>query len=972
MIRFSLASSFARRTQGKSPRPKEGPASRRRLAAERLESRRLLTTAAVTPLFRDDDFTITGTFAYNLVQTEYRDSIPNGQYTGSGHIYWESPTKGQATLQGVATGAGSDRVLVAGSFRNCSSYNIRDEGSLSLQLDAGANAITVDSADATSTTYTSYTDLTGGFCAADTPNSVFFGGLPSKYGGSFNASTFKAAVTYTDPSVGVTVASPAATVNWSTTTATDFALSVGVTNGAPVIPENWSEVSQSPTTPDDAFLDAQGGRLDILVEMTGKPVNAPAAGPNTPVGTVALAWASNNTNSATLQTITIDSTDAPVALYWNSSMLFASITNLPTKPSWAQFVKVSVAASGFTESSTANNVAYVPIKTFEAQNGSTPNQSEDELLDGFSRSVLGPADVSRYPNVTVLAYNPESRLGASVFVTDDRGAFTYDPTFAPQLQALAQGETATDVIDFLAIENGAYSDFAEHQITVVGENDPPTPTDDDATTREDAVLFLTTAALVANDVDIDHGDSVHFSLVEDVSLYGAAVTLLPGGVIRYNPGESTFLRSMTNGETLLDSFAYRVVDDLGVEGWGLVNITVTGVNSPPEILPVSPIVLGPGETTGEALVQARDWESDPSSLSISISHAASPLLDPADVVVSGSGDLRTVTVTPNPGQSGRVRFTAQVTTAAPDSATASSDFYLIVGTASDTDLDGVPNSVESQAPQSGDADGGGVADALESNVASFKTTDNSQWLWINAPTTAALSNVAAQTPPTAAGAAVGATFPWGGAAMDILVTPGGQATLVLDSSSTATLNAYYQWKPSDNSWEWLGWNGQTGALPFSDHVDLTVKDGGRGDADGAANGVIVVRAAPASVAAPWQNRSIAEDVNNDGLVSPRDALIVINFLNSDESKTLPTSLVTGQPPREFLDVFADNLVSPRDALIVINRLNGVSGEGAGEGEGGAPSPSDLRLQAADAAFAQYAAETDSTTTRHARHRRTGF
>ena len=70
----------------------------------------------------------------------------------------------------------------------------------------------------------------------------------------------------------------------------------------------------------------------------------------------------------------------------------------------------------------------------------------------------------------------------------------------------------------------------------------------------------------------------------------------------------------------------------------------------------------------------------------------------------------------------------------------------------------------------------------------------------------------------------------------------------------------------------------------------------------------------------WHNHSRANDVNNDLFVSPIDALLVINELNQNGSRSLlPASPdeVAGQ----FLDVSGDNFLSPVDALLVINELN---------------------------------------------------
>lgn len=60
------------------------------------------------------------------------------------------------------------------------------------------------------------------------------------------------------------------------------------------------------------------------------------------------------------------------------------------------------------------------------------------------------------------------------------------------------------------------------------------------------------------------------------------------------------------------------------------------------------------------------------------------------------------------------------------------------------------------------------------------------------------------------------------------------------------------------------------------------------------------------------------DVTGDGVVSPLDALLVINYLNSGN---LPDVAVAEGAGGHFLDVSGDNLISPIDALLVINYLN---------------------------------------------------
>ena len=71
------------------------------------------------------------------------------------------------------------------------------------------------------------------------------------------------------------------------------------------------------------------------------------------------------------------------------------------------------------------------------------------------------------------------------------------------------------------------------------------------------------------------------------------------------------------------------------------------------------------------------------------------------------------------------------------------------------------------------------------------------------------------------------------------------------------------------------------------------------------------------------------DVNADGVVTPSDALVVINSLNSQGTITvgqLGGEGESGASTKYFMDVNNDGTVSPADALTVINELNG-EGEG---------------------------------------------
>jgi hypothetical protein len=80
---------------------------------------------------------------------------------------------------------------------------------------------------------------------------------------------------------------------------------------------------------------------------------------------------------------------------------------------------------------------------------------------------------------------------------------------------------------------------------------------------------------------------------------------------------------------------------------------------------------------------------------------------------------------------------------------------------------------------------------------------------------------------------------------------------------------------------------------------------------------------------PWQNQVRREDVDNDGLITLFDVLIVINEINRNGAREL-TANDASPPP--FIDVDGNRIVEALDVLIVINYINAQGGSGEGESE----------------------------------------
>lgn len=71
----------------------------------------------------------------------------------------------------------------------------------------------------------------------------------------------------------------------------------------------------------------------------------------------------------------------------------------------------------------------------------------------------------------------------------------------------------------------------------------------------------------------------------------------------------------------------------------------------------------------------------------------------------------------------------------------------------------------------------------------------------------------------------------------------------------------------------------------------------------------------------WQNPSYPYDVNDDGLITPVDVLIMINEINWNDIRELPVPDPTSQQPPPYFDVSGDDWLTPQDVLLVVNYLN---------------------------------------------------
>ncbi|MDX1929431.1 MAG: cadherin domain-containing protein [Pirellulaceae bacterium] len=154
---------------------------------------------------------------------------------------------------------------------------------------------------------------------------------------------------------------------------------------------------------------------------------------------------------------------------------------------------------------------------------------------------------------------------------------------------------------------------------------------------------------------------------------------------------------------------------------------------------------------------------------------------------------------------------------------------------------------------------------------------------------------------------------------------------------------------------WLTFTASTGVLSGTP----TVNDGGAlelrviaVDSQGASTSTRFTVTVDANLFT-WHNPTNPFDTNGNNSVSPVDALIVINYLNSGK----PRDITPGSAPTMgFLDTSKNNPISPLDALLVINELNR---RASGEGEAAAqPASSSEEIGLEHSFFWDYSQQLD--------------
>lgn len=625
------------------------------------------------------------------------------------------------------------------------------------------------------------------------------------------------------------------------------------------------------------------------------------------------------------------------------------------------------------------------VVTNEGAAGVLTNDDEPDTADSKVVTQLNGIDL----DIVSSSLTITSTRGATFTLNED-GSFSYDPTTSVELMALDPGDTVDDLFTYTMSDPHGQVSQTTITFTVNGVNDAPITTDDSYATGQTQTLTVDPAGVLGNDSDPDADDDPFVSelngstALTGTSAEGATVTIFASGAFTYDPTTSATLAALPRSDTLSDTFTYTAEDSLGAFSMATVTVVVTGENK----IPVATDDNATGTSEDQDItitdsVLNNDTDADPLDVlrvvGISGTTQLNGLSDQGAVVQMTetgefyydptnagplqalAGDTTTIdtftyTITDDEGDFDTGTVSIEVTgindapEARSDSATGPRNTPLIIdvikaGDATDSghdyDVDGTIDVVTITAFP--DVNHGAVSVNPDKTVTFTPVTDFSGTATFNYQLTDDVGAVSDEVTVTVEiNDAPFADDDSTDAYQDVFNTPTRIDVLANDSDTDGTLDpgtvtvvtapqhgsftvdvdGTIVYQPDDTPTVYVG----------PDSLEYTVADD-----DGAVSNVATVSINVIPDPFPWHNRGNGLDVNNDGFISPVDALLVISELNTSGSHTLPEPSAGFMPP-PFLDVNENGSIEPADALQIINYLNANAN---GEGEFVEPSVMDL-------------------------------
>jgi VCBS repeat-containing protein len=461
---------------------------------------------------------------------------------------------------------------------------------------------------------------------------------------------------------------------------------------------------------------------------------------------------------------------------------------------------------------------------------------------------------------------------------------TYNPN--GKFETLAVGQTATDLFTYVVADPQGNTSLATVTMTIQGRNDAPTAVNDTYTVARNGTL---TRSVLANDRDIDRGDTL--SITPPLGIAGTRGTVVLNGdnTVTYDPNRA--FDYLQIGQQATDRFSYTISDGHGGSSTATVTLTVIGASNPPSALNDQATV---GEKDSVIIPVLSNDTDDFGPLSVA---SVNTVGLKGNVLINPPAGATNNAVIYSP--SSQFDYLA-------DGQTAQETFTYVV-------TDGTGNSTGTVTVT--------VRGANDAPVANY----DANGYRVQRRGTLNAHDARGTTTPGQAGD--------DGVLLNDTDAEGDAITAVLVSAPQHAVAGTFRLNVD-------------GTFSYSHNGDAATVDSfayQARDAHNALSQQVVTVLLQITDAPPpdWQNPISQFDVNNDGFVSPVDVLLVINYINEQGSFQLPTPRPVGA---YFYDINGDGWVKPDDVVALINELN-ARNLVAGEGEAAiAPSSGEVVAQ----------------------------
>jgi Ca2+-binding RTX toxin-like protein len=192
--------------------------------------------------------------------------------------------------------------------------------------------------------------------------------------------------------------------------------------------------------------------------------------------------------------------------------------------------------------------------------------------DSVTIDVLAnDTDVDEGHTFTLVSVKAPDGAGSASIVNNQ---LVFDP--GTDFDHLAAGKSAEVVVEYtMEDENGAQSSSTV-KVTVNGSNDGPVAKANSTSVKEDATSKNLWSSVIANDLDVDIGDTKTIVSIDTTGTLGTVKLDTKTKSLVYVADDDKF-DLLKTGASIVDHFTYTIKDAEGLTSTATVNVTVAGI-----------------------------------------------------------------------------------------------------------------------------------------------------------------------------------------------------------------------------------------------------------------------------------------------------------------------------------------------------------------------------------------------------------